>query len=224
MTIQYYKDLIQGSDEWLNMRCGVLTASEMKHIITPSKLEYATNDKSRAHLNEIIAQRITRFVEPHYISDDMLRGMNDEIEAKALYAKHYSHIDDMGFITNDKYGFVIGYSPDGMVGERGLIECKSRRSKYQIETIIKNKVPEEYILQLQTGLLVSEREWIDFISYCGGLPMYITRVHSDPKTQMAIVEASAQFNKDVEKGIEVFTMNSSRFVKTERKVEQEIMV
>lgn len=99
MTIQYYKDVIQGSDEWLNMRCGVLTASEMKHIITPSKLEYATNDKSRAHLNEIIAQRITKFVEPHYISDDMLRGMNDEIEAKALYAKHYAPIDDMGFIS-----------------------------------------------------------------------------------------------------------------------------
>ncbi len=72
--ITYYPDLIQGSDEWKSARCGLLTASEMKLIITPTTLKIASNDKERAHLYELLAQRITRYVEPSYISDDMLRG------------------------------------------------------------------------------------------------------------------------------------------------------
>src|SRR3546814_6407235 len=71
-------DLIQGSEEWLQARCGLLTASEMKLIVTPT-LKAANNDKTRTHLYELLAQRVTGYVEPHYISDDMLRGMDDEI-------------------------------------------------------------------------------------------------------------------------------------------------
>ena len=81
MTITYHRDLIQGSDEWLAARCGLLTASEMKLILTPT-LKIAANDKTRAHVYEIAAQRITRYVEPTYIGDDMLRGQEDEIIAR----------------------------------------------------------------------------------------------------------------------------------------------
>ena len=72
MTIKYHDDLIQGSDEWLQARCGLLTASEFDRILTPT-LKIADNPKSRAHCWEIAAQRITSYVEPHYVSDAMLR-------------------------------------------------------------------------------------------------------------------------------------------------------
>ena len=71
--IRIYPDMIQGSDEWFAARCGLLTASEMHLIITPS-LKAASNEKERMHLYELLAQRITRYVEPSYIGDNMLRG------------------------------------------------------------------------------------------------------------------------------------------------------
>src|SRR6185503_2135159 len=123
VTIRYHPELIQGSDEWLAARCGMLTASEMKLIITPS-LKAASNDKERSHLFELMAQRVTGYVEPAYVSDDMLRGMADEVEARILYAKHYAPVTDMGFITNDRWGFTIGCSPDGLIGNDGMLECK----------------------------------------------------------------------------------------------------
>ena len=141
MTIAIYQELTQGSDEWLAARCGLLTASEMKLIITPTG-KVADNDKSRSHLYELLAQRITGYVEPHYISDDMLRGLSDEIDARDIYAKTYEPVEEVGFITNDKWGFTLGYSPDGLVGTEGLIECKGRRQKFQVETIIAGEMPD----------------------------------------------------------------------------------
>lgn len=79
--VRIFPEMVQGSEEWLTARCGLLTASEIKLIVTPT-LKIASNDKERAHLYELLAQRITGYVEPRYISDDMLRGKEDEIAAR----------------------------------------------------------------------------------------------------------------------------------------------
>lgn len=230
MTIKHHPDLIQGSDEWLATRCGLLTASEMKLIITPT-LKPARNDKERAHLYELLAQRITRHVEPQYVGDDMLRGQAEEVEAKILYAAMYEPVRDVGFITNDRWGFTIGYSPDGLVGDGGLIECKSRRQKYQIQTLVENvleeTIPPDYAIQIQTALLVSEREWCDFISYSGGLPMAVIRVYPIADVQEAIVAVAADFERLLairwQQYREVLA-SAARLAPTERRVELEIMV
>lgn len=223
--INYFHELVQGSDEWLQARCGLLTASEMKLILTPT-LKIANNDKERAHLFELAAQRVTRHVEPSYSSDDMLRGQFDEIEARLLYAEHFAPVEEMGFITNDKWGFTLGYSPDGMVGDDGLIECKSRRQKYQMETVVKcvrdQITPEEFVLQVQTGLLVSERQWVDVLSYSAGMPMPPIRAYPDEKIQNAIVEASGAFEKKLAAIIETYESvlaSGVRLVPTERRDE-----
>lgn len=221
----YHPEMHQGSDEWMAARCGKLTASEMKLIITPG-LKMASNDKERAHLYELLAQRITGYVEPQYISDDMLRGLNDEITARELYAKNYAPVTQGGFVTNDKWGFTIGYSPDGLVGDDGLIECKSRRQKFQIETISANEVPIDYRIQIQTALLVSERQWVDFISYSGGLPMFVKRVEADPVAQDAIIEAATAFETRLATKHQEYraTLAVNKFVPTERSVELEMFV
>lgn len=193
-----FHTLIQRSDDWYAARCGLLTASEMKLIVTPATLKPASNDKERAHLYELLAQRITSYVEPSYQSDDMARGVNDEIEVRRLYAEHYAPVrDDIGFITNDEWGFTLGYSPDGLVGDDGQLEAKSRRQKYQVQTVVEDMIeggiPAEFVVQVQTGLLVSKRSWCDFVSYCGGLPMLTLRIFPDPKVQGAIIGAATAF-------------------------------
>jgi hypothetical protein len=229
--ITYHETLVQGSDEWLAFRRGLLTASEVKHVLTPT-LKIADNDKTRTHLYEIAAQRITQHVEPSYISDDMLRGMDDEITARDLYSARYQPVRECGIITNDKWGFTIGFSPDGVVADDGLIEVKSRRQKYQLETILHHvatgEIPADYVLQCQTGLLVSEREGLDFVSYCGGMPMYVMRIYPDLKVHAAIVEAATRFHERLDKLLGDYRgalVSRAEFLTpTERKIEQEMTV
>jgi hypothetical protein len=222
-----HADLIQGSDEWFAARCGLLTASEMKLIVTPT-LKIASNDKERSHLYELLAQRISNYVEPTYVGSDMLRGQADENEALSIYSQKVAPLQAVGFITNDKWGFTLGYSPDALVGDEGAVECKSRRQKYQIETFATNvldgSIPADFLIQVQTGLLVSERKWCDLISYSGGLPMAIIRAHPMPDIQNAIVEAAGAFETRLAqvqaKYLEAIAKTNP--IPTERRIEQEM--
>jgi hypothetical protein len=225
----YHPQVIQGSDEWHAMRCGLLTASEMRHLLTP-KLKIAANDKMRAHLCEIVAQRITRFVEPHYIGDDMLRGHEDEVYARELYSERFADgltVSEVGFVTNDKLGFTVGYSPDSLVGGVGLLECKSRRQKFQVSTVIEAAVPEEHMIQCQAGLWVcDDRQWLDFVSYSGGLPMVVFRVYRDEAVQSAIVDAAHAFEEAAKVRIAQYYDNLTRIRShpTKRRVVQDMYV
>jgi hypothetical protein len=220
-------DVAQGSEEWIAARCGLLTASEMSRIITPTTLKPAANDKATAHLYELLAQRITRYVEPTFISDDMMRGNLDEVDARALYAKHYAPVQEVGFVTNDKWGFTIGYSPDGFVGDDGLIECKSRRQKFQVEIIVNHKTDPAHMIQIQTALLVTGREWLDYVSYSGGLPLFVLRAYPDNKIMEAILAAAEHFETALTNRADDYKCALAHFAKmipTERRVEQEMFI
>lgn len=224
VTITYHPDLVQGSDEWIEARRGLLTASEMHHIITPTG-KPAKGERMRAHAYELLAQRITGHVEPKYINDDMLRGQDDEMEARWLYAERYAPVKEVGFIVRDFGEFKLGYSPDGLVGDDGLIEIKSRRAKLQIETIVNGGMPPEHMTQIQTGLLVSGRQWADYVSYSGGLPLAVFRIVSNPEMRAAIFHAAALFEQFIRDAETMFSNQVSvrRFLPTERKVEKEMV-
>lgn len=230
MTITYHDNLIQGSDEWLAARCGLLTGSEFDRILTPTG-KIADNPKSRAHCWEIAAQRISGFVEPHYVSDAMLRGREDEILARAAYSKRFTPVREVGFVTRDMGGFTLGCSPDGLVGEDGMIECKSRGQKFQVQTIVEyhedGTVPADYILQIQGNMLITGRKWCDFISYSGGLPMATMRVMADAKVQASIIEAASKFEDSISKIVADYRAAldaNPDLIPTERRVEQDMFV
>ena len=110
-----------------------------------------------------------------------------------------------------------------------MIECKSRLKKHQIETLVTavryQEVPAEYVLQIQTGLLVTGRSWCDFISYCGGLPMAVIRCFPDQKIQDAILEAASDAEKRIEAIVneyEAAIASDARLIPTERKIVQEM--
>jgi hypothetical protein len=226
-----HPDLAQGSDEWLAARRGLITASEMKLLMTAGG-KVAENDKSRAHIWELAAQRISGYVEPSFISDDMLRGYDDELAASRVYADNVAPVEHVGFITNSRWGFTLGYSPDGLVGGDGLIECKSRRQRFQIETIVRHihddagtTIPDDHVLQCQFGLLVSERKWLDFISYSGGLPMAVIRVLPAADMQERIVAACEAAEAQIAEVIAKYRAaanGGNRLFPTERRIEQEM--
>lgn len=227
MTITYHRGIIQGGDEWHALRCGLITASEVKLLLSPT-LKRANNDKSRAHVWELAAQRITKYVEPSYISDDMLRGHEDEFYARQMYSERIAPVEEVGFVTNDSFGFVLGCSPDGLVGNDGGVECKSRRQKYQIQTIVEHWrdgiVPDDYTLQVQTSMLVCERAWWDVVSYSGGLPMETMRVMRDAAICDAILDACRATEAAIASAMADYTaaVQERGLIQTERRERQEM--
>lgn len=262
MSLHIYKEIEQGSDEWFEHRCGIVTASVVGQLITakqptgivvrcpecdawagdpcvslsrkdrpaiktlhpsrqapddaPPILEVADNDTSRGLTAHLAAERITGHVEESYTSRDMERGILDEPYAREVYAEHYAPVEEVGFMVNDGYGFKVGYSPDGLVGDDGLIEIKSRRQKVQLKTIMADEVPAENMAQLQCGLYVSERKWIDYVSYCGGMPLYVKRVYPDPAWQEVIQRSIAEFEGSAEAIIRQYKFKTENSPATER--------
>ena len=192
MSLKLYRDLIQGTDEWHAARCGMVTASVAGKLLT-STLKVADNESSRGVVLTLTAERLTGHVEPGYMGDDMWRGHEAEPRARDAYAEHHAPVAEVGLMVRDDWGFQIGYSPDGLVGDDGLIEIKSKLPKLHLATILEDRVPGEYMAQIQCALLVSGRDWCDYVSYCGGMPLWRKRVTPDPMWHASIVAAVEAF-------------------------------
>lgn len=213
--IKYYSNLMQGTDEWLQVRLGLITGSQMGALVTAKTLKAANNDKVRTILYELAAQRITKQIVDNFQSWDMLRGKKEEMLAKDLYGKHYAQVKDCGFVTNDSLGFKIGMSPDGLVGEEGGIEAKSRAAKYQVQTIIEGEVPSEFMAQVQGFFLVTERKWCDFISYSNGMHMFVKRVEPIAEWQDALKNAVCDAEFAIKKLVEKYHGKTEGLVQAE---------
>lgn len=209
-------DLIQGTDEWHAQRRGLVTASVVGQLVTTKTLKPAANETSRGLTALLVAERITGHTDPTYLSDDMIRGIEDEPRAREKYSEHHAPVRETGFMVRDDWGYRIGYSPDGVVNNDGLIEIKSRRQKVHLATVLADEVPAENVAQLQCGLLVSGRDWIDYVSYCGGMPLYVKRVYPDPRWAEAIVAAVEQFERTAEQMVSDYLERVDGLPTTER--------
>ncbi|OZE04361.1 hypothetical protein CH249_25855 [Rhodococcus sp. 05-2255-3B1] len=186
--------------------------------------ETASNDVSRGLTMLLVAERITGWTEEMHMNDDMWRGVFDEPRARDKYSECYAPVTQVGFMTYEEPGLKLGFSPDGLVGDEGLIEIKSRRPKKQVSTIISGHPPVETMAQIQCGLLVSGRKWLDYISYAGGLPMWVHRVYPDHRWFDAIIAAGRAFESNAAEMIRLFTEGAEGFPMTERIVEQELVI
>lgn len=187
-------------------------------------MEAAVGDYARDLTLLLAAERITGWTDPTFTSDDMWRGIEDEPKARAVYSEHYAPVTEAGFMVEDRWGFRIGYSPDGLVGDDGLIEIKSRRSKAQLATILADQVPGENMAQLQCGLLVSGRKWIDYVSYCGGMPLYVARVYPVEAWHEAILNAVSAFEEVVADMVRTYNGSIEGLHMTERPAELKIVI
>lgn len=217
MSLKIYDTLTQGSDEWLEARRGIVTASVVGQLITTKTLKPAHNDTSSGLTMSLIAERITGHIDPVFVSNDMLRGTLEEPIARDAYAAHTGvEVTQVGFMTEDAYGYTLGYSPDGLVGGDGLIEIKSRRQKKHLQTILEDQVPPENMAQIQMGLLVSGRDWCDYVSFCGGMPLYIKRVYPASAWGDAILRAVEEFEETAAECLETYTQRTTGMPVMER--------
>ena len=203
MTLEVFPDLEQGSPEWLAARCGLLTASVIGKLITP-KLQVADNDTSRGVIETLVAERITGRVEYVHPSFDMQRGTMDEPYARDLYAEQYAPVTEIGFAVRTINGHRLGASPDGLVGEYGGLEIKSRSPKLQLKTILSREIPAANLAQIHACMFVLDRGWWDYCSYAGGWPLQVIHVSRDPLWDAVIIDALNEFEDHAELMISVY--------------------
>ncbi len=180
-------------------------------------IEPANNEESRGLIALLVAERISGFVDPTWQSIDMWRGIDDEPLAVDLYSRTQEPVQTCGFMTNDEFGPTIGYSPDGLVSSDGLIEVKAPRGKGHVLTVLGDGIPFEHMAQIQCGLLVSGRSWCDFISYCGGMHMYVVRVRPDERWRKAIIDAARHAEAAITQNIATYMERVEGFPMTERR-------
>jgi hypothetical protein len=199
-NIEYFYDITQGTDAWLRLKHGVLSASTFKNIITAKTLKLSMAQKSTLFFDDILSQRIDETLQPNFVSYDMQRGLDDEPYAVQQYAEEYkAEYKYCGFVINNSLGFPLGFSPDALIGDDGFIEIKSKMPKRQIQCILdhvagrgEDLIPLEFMMQIQAGLFVTERDWCDFISFSNGLQMVTIRVFPIPAYQEAIQIAAIE--------------------------------
>ena len=153
----------QGSDEWLAMRLGKVTASRVSDVISKGRGK-APSKSAETYMMELIAEKLTGQSKPFFENDAMRWGTETEPQARACYEV------SEGFITVKEVAFVeyneqIGISPDGLVGDDGLLEIKCPNTTTQIKRALSDDYSADYKAQIQMQLWVTEREWCDFVSF-----------------------------------------------------------
>lgn len=204
--------------------CHAGRADVARESDSPPVLDIANGEDAHNLTALLVAERITNYTEPTYMNDDMLRGVEDEPRAVEVYIEHFAPVRTSGFMVRDFGRFRIGYSPDGLVNTDGLVEVKSRRQKKQLTTILADEVPAENMAQLQCGLLVTGRDWIDYVSYSGGMPLYRKRVTPDPQWFHTLTAAVAAFEERAAQMVAAYQKATAGLPPTERATELEMIL
>lgn len=161
----------QGSPEWFAARLGIPTASEFSTVM--AKGEGKTR---RKYLLRLASEIITGEIEDIYSNAHMERGKLMEDDARRMYAFMNDAVcEQVGFIRNGK----MGCSPDSLVSSDGGVEIKSAIGSVQVDRLLRNELPSEHRAQVQGNMLVTGRDWWDFVSYCPKLPLMVIRVPRD---------------------------------------------
>lgn len=177
------EEIIQGSIEWLQIRCGKVTASRVADIVAKTKSGPAA---SRAnYMAELIAERLTGEPAERFTNAAMAWGTDKEPEARSAYEFYRNEsVREIGFVHHPKID-ASGASPDGLVGEDGLVEIKCPNTSTHLDTLLGQMVPAKYINQMQWQMACTGRQWVDFVSYDPRLPesmrLFIKRMPRDDK-------------------------------------------
>ena len=175
--MEIVKDILQGSEEWLQLRLGVATASNFSKIITSTGKLSTQLEK---YAIDLASQMLLEEPEEVYKTADMERGNILEDQAREAYEQETLDIvEQVSFIHYQSWG----YSPDGLVGQDGIIEIKCPKATTHTKYLFEDRLPPEYKAQVQGGLMASQRKWCDFVSFHplfkGDKKLFIKRVFRD---------------------------------------------
>lgn len=172
----------EANPDWLALRAGKFSGSDFVIMLGNGETK-----------RKMILEKATEHIlgkpcnKDHYTNSDMLRGIELEPIARQLYIQEtFNEVEEVGFIEKDEY---CGCSPDGLVGDNGLIEIKCPKDTVFVEQKISGKIKQEYYVQIQYNLFISDRKWCDYVAYNENFPLLIRRYYRDEEVIKKIKEA-----------------------------------
>jgi putative phage-type endonuclease len=201
-------EIIQGTDEWKQLRLGKVTASRVADVIAKTKSGYSA---SRAnYMAQLIAERLTGTVAESYTNAAMQHGTETEPEARSAFEFYQGvTVQQVAFVPHPKID-QAGCSPDGLVGDDGLVEIKCPNTATHLETLLGQAIPSKYEAQMQFQMACTGRKHCDFVSYDPRMPehmrLFVKRLQRDDKRISEIEEEIASFL--LEMAIKLSQLNS----------------
>ncbi len=185
----------QNTPEWLELRRGIITASSMQHVM--AKGEGKTRSK---YMRQLAGQIITGEVGESWSNEHTERGHAMEGDARDAYAfMEDATPERVGFVTTEWDGFTVGYSPDSFIGPRGALEIKTKLPDILIECYEREpgSPPPEHVRQIQAGIEIAERDWLDLACFWPRMPLYICRVYRDEALIKTMRAEALRFNEEL---------------------------
>lgn len=174
-------DIIQGSEAWHALRLGKVTASRISDIIARTKTGWGASRKNYAA--ELVAERLTGTPAEGFTNAAMKWGTETEPQARAAYEFFCDQaVVEVGFVDHPTIK-MSGASPDGLIGDDGMVEIKCPNTATHIDTLLAKSIPDKYIAQMQWQMACAGRQWNDYVSFdprlSGGLQLFVRRLQRD---------------------------------------------
>ena len=203
-------EIIQGSDEWKQLRLGKVTASRVADMVARTKSGYGARRANYAA--QLIAERLTGQPAESYVNAAMQHGTDTEPEARNAYEFYQGvTVEQVAFVPHPTIAGA-GCSPDGLVdcpggtGDDGMVEIKCPNTATHIDTLLGQSTPARYIDQIQFQMACTGRKWCDFVSYDPRLPehmrLFVRRVSRDDNRIAELETEAIAFLKEIASKIE----------------------
>lgn len=201
-------EITQGSDAWKAMRLGKVTASRVADATDLLK-SGKPGAKRETYLGELIAERLTGIAVEKYQNKLMRWGSAQEPEARALYEFMRSvDVEQVAFVPHPTIP-MAGCSPDGLVGDDGMIEIKAPSTSTHVDTLLAQAVPDEYRKQMLWQMACTGRRWCDFVSYDPRLPphlsLFVCRLERDDAAIAELETSVRGFLAEIDMKVDALT-------------------
>ncbi|CAB4132290.1 phage_rel_nuc, putative phage-type endonuclease [uncultured Caudovirales phage] len=161
----------QGTPEWFEARLGKVTASRIVDVVARTKTGYSASREN--YMAQLVVERITGKIEQSYTNAAMAWGTEHEPMARAEYEiQRGVMVNEIGFVPHPTIANA-GASPDGLIGDKGLIEIKCPNTATHIDTLLTRQIPLKYLYQMFWQMTCTGREWCDFASYDPRMPDHL---------------------------------------------------
>ena len=197
-------EMEQGSDEWAQARCGLVTASRCFDVQSMTKKGEETAAR-RNYRSELICEILTGVPYPQFVSKEMVWGRKQEQFARAAYEMERDVlVETCGFIVHPEIDR-FGASPDGLVGDDGMIQIKCPNTSTHLGWMLSGQIPLEHMPQMLAEMSCTGRAWCDFVSYDPRLPdhlqLFVRRFRRDEKLIAALEREVENFNAQIDEQI-----------------------
>jgi len=197
-------EIVQGTNDWFAIRLGKVTASRVADVIAKTKTGYSTSREN--YMAQLVVERLTQTKAESFTNAAMQWGTDQEPFARAAYeAAQGVMVEEVGFVPHPTIKWA-GASPDGLVGDDGLVEIKCPNTATMIEALLTGKVPTKYFTQMQFQMACTGTKFCDYVVFDPRMPakaqLFVTRVNRDDAYIAEIEAEIVKFLAEVESQVQ----------------------